>query len=397
MNIYKDNNNLVRLPDIKRPGPESVLVIILLLCLASVNSCITPFIPEITDQKELLVVQGLITDQPETNTIKLTKSLPFGEKTAAIPVSGCYLQISDDLGNYYSLNEKKPGTYITDSTIFKGEIGRTYTLHIARKTTMENFHYESYPMEMKPVPSIDSVYYEKTIIKEPSEFYPGINGCQIYLDTHDPDNKCKYYRWDYSETWKLRLNFDVPNQTCYISNRSDTINIKSTAAFEQDRITRHPLNYISNQTDRLKTKYSILVNQYSLNEDEYRYWENVQNLTVQVGGLSDIIPSSIPSNLYCLEEPEEVVLGYFSVSAKSSKRIFIKEKFEGIIDPYANCVTDTIYTNKFPELNISIWILLTHNCSMPCVPSYEITTFPECADCTFRGTTTKPSFWIDDK
>lgn len=78
-------------------------------------------------------------------------------------------------------------------------------------------------------------------------------------------------------------------------------------------IDRHPVIYISNLTDRLKTKYSILVNQYSLNEDEYNYWKKLKNITVSVGGLHDIIPSLIPSNIVCIENPGEKVLGYFSV------------------------------------------------------------------------------------
>ena len=163
----------------------------------------------------------------------------------------------------------------------------------------------------------------------------------------------------FSETWKLRLLFPVPNMICWISDKSDTINIKSTAAFGEARIIRHQVNYISNISDRLKTEYSILVNQYSMNEDEYGYWEKVQNLTSQVGGLSDIVPSSIPSNIYRIDDPGEPVLGYFSVSAKSSKRIFIKDAFEGIIDPYKNCITDTVCGDgNIQGLDISVWILI---------------------------------------
>jgi hypothetical protein len=45
-----------------------------------------------------------------------------------------------------------------------------------------------------------------------------------------------------------------------------------------------------------------------------------------------MIPSSIPSNISCIDDPNEKVLGYFSVSARSSKKIFIKDIFSGLID-----------------------------------------------------------------
>ena len=135
------------------------------------------------------------------------------------------------------------------------------------------------------------------------------------------------------------LPYSVPplrNKVCWISSNSNVINIKSTSVLEEDRISGYPLNFISNLTDRLRVKYSILVNQYSLNEDEYLYWEKFQNITEQVGGLYDIIPSSVPSNVYCLDDPNEKVLGYFSVSANSSKRIFIKDNFSGLFTPYTD-------------------------------------------------------------
>ena len=364
--------------------------ILFLLILLLLSSCITQFVPKIEEEKELLVVQGLITDQYETDTIKLSKSLPLGEISAARPLSGCIVTISDNFGNLVSLSESAPGTYLTPSSFF-GIIGRSYTLHVKTNSASGNLSYESYPMEMVPVPPIDSLYYEKIVVEKPEGFFKGVDACQIKLDTHDPQNKCKFYRWDFSETWEFRLLFDVPN------DKSHSINIKSTAAFDEASIKSYPINYITNVTDRLRTEYSILVNQYSLNEDEYIYWEKIQNIAVQVGGLYDIIPASVPSNLTCVENPADKVLGYFSVSAKSSKRIFIKDKFAGIIDRYNRCITDTVYSPYFPGVNVTAWILFSHLLSIPQVSFYEITTNEGCADCTLRGTKIKPDFWTDDK
>ena len=371
---------------------------VLFLFLLIINSCIAQFIPKIDEEKELLVVQGLITDRMEPDTIKLSKSLPVGEISAARPVSGGFVSITDDLHNVVLLSEIVPGTYITPS-YFHGVIGRSYTLHVTTYSELSN-NYESFPMEMKPVPPIDSIYYEKTVIEKPDGYFKGVNGCQIYLNTYDAENKCRFFRWDFSETWKLRLLYDVPNQTCWISDKSHSINIKSTASFNEARINRFPINYITNTTDRIKTKYSILVNQYSMNEDEYIYWEKIQNIAVEVGGLYDIIPASVPSNIMCIEYPAEKVLGYFSVSAISSKRIFIEDKFEGIIDPYADCVSDTLLggPDYIDGLGISVWTLFdiipTPFSGKPRIRI--LTETRGCADCTVRGTTKKPDFWIDD-
>jgi hypothetical protein len=379
---------------------KHTVLILFISVILFLSSCITTFIPDVQEGKELLVVQGLLTNQKVADTIKLSRSLPLGEVTDARPVSGCSVSISDNLGNRVILAETSPGTYLTPS-YFYGVVGRSYTLHITSNSAFNNFNFESYAMEMKPVPLIDSIYYEKTVIEKPEGFFKGAEGCQIFLDTHDPQNNCRFYRWDFSETWKLRLRFDVPNQTCWLSDKSHSITIKSTAAFNEARITHFPINYLTNITDRLKTKYSILVNQYSLNEDEYIYWEKIQNIAVPAGGLYDLIPASVPSNIRCIEAPSEKVLGYFSVSAVTSKRIYIKDYFEGIVDPYAKCVSDTLYDGpeNIEGLGTSVWILFDTKPSLfSGKPRVRILTETKgCADCTVRGTTIKPVFWEDDK
>jgi len=393
---------------------KSIQKIILISSLLLLNSCITQFIPQTNEDKELLVVEGLITDQPDTNTIKLSKSLPLGKRSVANPLKGCIVTISDDLGNTFSLMETAAGTYVTDPANFQGAIGRFYTLHINANIANNNHNYESYPTELKPVPPIDSVYYEKVTLQENN----GIStqeGCQIYLNTHDPINQTKFYRWEYSETWEFHLPYNlVPNEQCWISSNSDVINIKNTSIFEEVRINRYPLIFISNQTDRLNIEYSVLVNQYSMNEDEYLYWEKLQNISEQVGGLYDLIPSSVPSNISCIDDPNEKVLGYFSVSARSSKRIFIKDRFSGLIDLYTNCIGDTIFNGDFiPDLNISSWIIeegsihptawiigpggLLQQIFLSPIPYVIITYDHVCADCTVRGTKIEPDFWKDNK
>lgn len=372
-------------------------VIIVFLFLLS-GGCITEFIPQTDEIQDLVVVEGLITDQDQVNTIKLSRAMPLGQKSTRQPLKGCSVTISDDKGNFYYLTETAPGVYSTNQQFFRGIIGRKYTLHINSNNARPDHHtYVSAPMELTPVPMVDSVFYEKVVITEHSQYFPNQEGCQIYLKTHDASNTCKFYRWDYTETWEIRLPFSVPvNHICWVTENSNVINIKNTASLSENRINRYPLKFVSNETDRLKYKYSIMVNQYSLNEDEFNYWEKLQNVTEDIGSLYDIIPSTIPGNVYCVEDPGEKVLGYFSVSAKSSKRAFIKDNFTGIVNPYSGCIADTIFNNApIPNLNISVWIL--EQTYPPDPPAKAITYIKGCADCTVRGTNIKPDYWDDTK
>jgi hypothetical protein len=371
---------------------------ILFLILILLNGCIVQFIPETDDDKELLVVEGLITNKKVPNIVKLSKSLPLGMKNLAKPLKGCTVTITDNAGHTYTLKETTTaGTYATDPLNFTGVTGRFYTLHVNTKSAFNNLNFESIPMEMKPVPEIENLFYEKELLSEGNNLEQPQEGCQIYINTSDPTGKCRFYRWEYSETWEFRLPYEVPNRVCYITNNSGIINVKNTTILQEDRINRYPLNFISNSTDRLKFKYSILVNQYSLNEDEYQYWEKLQTISENIGGLYDITPSSIPSNIWCTNNPAEKVLGYFSVSAASSKRLFIKDYFSGIINLYNECATDTVpgLNGTMVGLNVSYWLIEDHTSESS--PYKVFTDSRACADCTTRGTTVKPSFWDQGK
>jgi hypothetical protein len=370
--------------------------ILLLILSFIINGCIVEYFPKINVDDELLVVDGLITDQARTNIIKLSRTLPlwrYRGYSFPKPLSGCKVWISDNLGHIDSLCEAKTGSYITDSVTFRGVPGRVYTLHI-RTSDSEYLNYESFPMVMKPVPPIDSIYYEKKVsVIQPMP----VEGCQIYLNTHDPTNNCKFFRWEYSETWEFHLPFWVPNRVCWLSGKSNGIFIKNASMLAEARISRYLLYSIKDPIDRLSVKYSLLVNQFSLDEDEYLYWERFKSIVDQVGGLYDKIPSTIPNNLFCVEYPLKKVLGYFSVSAVSSKRIFIKDSFAAGFDyRYLDCITDSVRgTDPIPGLGFGVWVIIDNSYMNP--PMRYLTKERRCADCTVRGTNVKPVFWDDDK
>ncbi len=388
---------------------NSSVVITLLVLLFILKSCVVPYLPEAPENDQLLVVEGLISDQHEVNTIKISKSRPIWTGQHPVYLTGCKVWITDDLENVYNLAEAAIGTYITDSSTFKGITGRKYTLHIRTNPADGSLNYESFPMELKPVPEIDSLYYEK--ITYATAYLP-VEGCQIYLDTHDPLNNSNFYRWTYSETWEINLPFNVPNKVCWRTENSNFIMLKNSSFLAENRVVGYPVKTISTPIDRLTVKYSILVKQYSLNEDEYIYWEALKTSLDQQGGLYDIIPPIIPNNIFCVEKPNEKTLGYFSVSAISSRRIFIKDKFVGYDE---SCNSSIVFGLPKIDMNVasptygkdisiegldaSVWVAEDHTDE---IPPYRIVVYNRwCSDCTQKGIfgdyrNKRPSFWDED-
>jgi hypothetical protein len=363
----------------------------LILFLALTSGCTGQFFPDIDENQERLVVDGMITDQNRVNRIKLSRSMPIGKPLVRKTVKGAVVTITDDKGIVTKLTEFPAGTYSTDSLKFRGCVGSRYSLNIK----LNNLNYETDFIEMKPVPPIDSLYYEKVVIKASKEIKDIDEGCKIFADSWDPSGKCLFFRWNYTETWEYHIPYPVVNRVCWVSDRSDEILIKNTSSYSQARVSKYPILFINSNTDKLKVKYSILVNQYSLNESEFDFWEKVRNISENVGNLYDITPVAIPGNVRCTTNPDETVHGYFSVSAVSQKRLFIRDKFLGQPNFYTYCATDTLY-GRLPEegLNTTYWVIEDYANEVPAW--WVITEYRECADCTTEGTKIKPPFWDED-
>lgn len=324
----------------------------------------------------LLVVDGGVTDAAGPYEVTLSYTSPTLEAYRGEVLSGAEVYIADEEENRANLTEtpEDPGTYRTDSASFRGAVGRTYTLHII---TPDGQTYASRPETMLPVAPIDSIYFEL-------ESRPRVSaigtlsdewGLQFYVKTRGGDDKASYYRWRWTETFQFTAPLTLPMQLstpiCYQSVGSARfINIATTEGLRRNRIEQQPLNFVVKAGRKLLTRYSLLVQQHSLTERAYTFWENIRAQQEEAGSVFAPPPSPIAGNVYRVEDEREVVLGYFQASAVTEQRIFVTRS-QVPAEPGGN-------PNGFAE----------------CGPG---TSEPSdyCYDCTLiSGTTTEPpSFW----
>lgn len=276
----------------------------------------------------LLVVDGEVTNAAGPYQIKLSYTSPTLEAFRGDVLSGAEGYIADEEDRRAVLTETNdPGTYETDSAAFRGEIGRTYTLHI---TTPDGKTYASLPETLLPVSSIDSIYFELASRPEVSTLgtLSGEWGLQFFVETTPHSGRANYYLWWWSETYQFTAPLTREGQirvpVCYQSiNSTRFINIASTEGLRSNYIAQQPLNFVEMAGQKLQTRYSLLVQQYSLTERAYNFWENVQAQQENVGSVFDPPPSPIAGNVYNVDNEQEVVLGYFQTSAITEQRIFV--------------------------------------------------------------------------
>jgi hypothetical protein len=191
---------------------------------------------------------------------------------------------------------------------------------------------------------------------------------------------------------------------CWISDTLTRVAIQSTSDLEADKIVQLPIRFISETSYLLRYHYSILVQQFSLSEEAFRYWSDLKKMNEGQGSLSDIQPGAVVGNVFSLENSDEPVLGYFDVSEVAEKRIvFNAADFydEGLLRPptfRSSCYDmDAIWV---PEMSLGEYM----NQFQSTMNIYEVTgglmgipksfsLYPKrCTDCTDAGANVRPEF-----
>ena len=156
-------------------------------------------------------------------------------------------------------------------------------------------------------------------------------------------------------------------------------------------------------SEKLETKYSILVKQYALTNAAFNFWQNLKKNTEQLGSIFDAQPSEVQGNIHCITNPSEPVVGYMSVTNVQQKRIFITNtqlpQTWTPVYPY-ECREDTfLYDNHYTN-DVALYLLplpASYFATQPLSSAGSVYGFlgvsAECADCTIRGTTKQPNFW----
>lgn len=379
-------------------------------------SCKKPYNPPIVaSNTNYLVVEGVVNSGADSTIIKLSRTVNIAQSGSVAPELHAQLTVESDQNTTFPLQESGNGRYV--SAGLNLDNSRKYRLDIK---TADGKVYQSDFVAVVNSPAIDSVNY--TV---------GVNGIDIFSNTHDPKNTTRYYRWDYQETWIIRSNFtsyfksngdtvlgrDLSTDDisfCWQNHSSSTIILGSSAKLSSDVISENPITSIGSTSERLGSKYSILVTQYALTPDAYNFWQNLKKNTEQLGSIFDAEPTQIAGNIHSVSNPTEPVIGYLSVGGTSSQRIFISSQQLPAwrpANPYPECKLDTFLYVFYPPgsqiaynqvdeyINYAKGALYSPEIPVlaigrPGSPPIGYTASTEvCTDCTLRGTNKKPAFW----
>ncbi|HZY79318.1 MAG TPA: DUF4249 domain-containing protein [Cyclobacteriaceae bacterium] len=380
------------------------------ICVAA---CLEPYTPpEVSATGNLLAIEGVVNTTDAVATVKISHPLVINSDDASKMETGAVVSIVTETGKSWQLPEISPGVYVVNGINIQPGISCHLTV-----TTGSGAQYESAVVEMTQTPAIDSVYFN----------YDD-DGLEVLVDTHDDSGASHYYQWTYTETWEYYSQFTsylkvvpggiqgqsvIPRKPeefasrCWRTVPSTQIIIASTQNLSGDVVSGKLLMSIPVGSQKVSNKYSMLVRQRVITEDEYIYLSQLQKTTENLGGLFDPQPSQVYGNIKRVSETGGTAIGYFSGGSYREKRVF--KSFSDLPEHLAikpsrtACLIDTICYNPPNRSPIRCVVDLAN------VPLTEniigeiwqginlvgyVSTSDACADCREQGgVLQKPEFW----
>lgn len=373
-----------------------IILLLGILC----GSCVVPYEPALDESQEVIVINGMISDHPGRYEVTVSLSSPYRNPEFR-GLKDCQVLVNNQEGYSIQYMEEGDGVYvayISDDFLKVGEVASLTVL------SPDGNEYQSSFDTILPCPELDTVYWELGIQETPDPEFsrPGI---QFYLDMTGKTTDSRNVIWRVQETWEYWASlfgthimygwgWTEPFRTntifkCWKSYPLDQVYTGSTRNLSENQLLRVPLNFVSNETDRLSVTYSLYVRQQSVTNDAFDYWKRMNEQTVGSGGMYEKQPASVMGNIYCVNDPDRMVLGYFYTSQVREQRIFVQNNnlFDFAV-PHINCEYQPIITLYSESRHFPVYIYD----SGPFQPSFWGP--EECFDCRVQGgDTIRPEIW----
>ena len=269
---------------------KTILYTLLLGCLLF-TGCEDVIELETPEGNTRLIVDGLLTDRNELQTVRLNYTTPYFSEQPLPAATEALLIIKKSGINTDTLAETSPGVY---QKAFQGKAGEQYSLYIK---TAEGKEYLSSPQLLQPVPAIDSIYAEYS--SGPFSDEPGYI---VMIRTNDPKEVTNFYRWRLSINGELQQGIE-------------------NIMFGTDRLINGNKGLgLGFYQHRLQPGDSARVEQLSVSKEAYDFM-SLLRAQASGGGQFSTPPAPVQGNVRNLATEENYALGFFMVSALSSKSI----------------------------------------------------------------------------
>ncbi len=326
-------------------------ILILLFLFSIVLSCIDPYDLSYDLDKTVIIVDGVLSDEPIEQTIILKQSTPNlgGTSSSIVPLEKALVEISVNGSEKIAFTESAldPGNYVGPLN-FKAELTKTYQLLI---TTAQGRKFQSKIEKLKKGSEIKKIYQKFEVVGKPIDRNFKASH-KIYLDTDDPAGKGNNYLWKWNlfekqeicRSCNLQERYyptpypgvcikDLPNflrntqydyqcnGNCWEILHSLKANVMTDDFSDGKTITAREIADIP--LYQLNAGALIEVHQQSIDANAYKYMKILIDQNQSSGGLADTPPVSLVGNIESVDGANQTVAGYFRVTDESILKYWI--------------------------------------------------------------------------
>jgi len=313
-------------------------IISLLAIFLGFNSCVEQIEFELEKaERERLIVSGTLTDLNETQVVFLSETtsqarLPlladeerkiFTLDDKPRPLQGAQVSLVAEGGRTWFYSETKPGRYELNG--FNGEVVNS---NLYLEISAGNRLYRSKPQRIPEAIGSDklSFSFERTRLDENPDAAQVVIKSEVTL----PEQVGDYYlRWAVDEAyfWDLTFfpnPFNTPPPPCIVFGLPDPERIPLINGDLLNRPGGKSTQIVAKRLvdQSFLSRHFFNVRQLSISKDAFEYWRRVRELVNNTGSVFDSPPAQIRGNIYNVNNPDEVILGYFEVAKAKVSRIY---------------------------------------------------------------------------
>ncbi|GJM28879.1 MAG: hypothetical protein DHS20C17_15140 [Cyclobacteriaceae bacterium] len=316
--------------------------IFLLITIIILQGCVEPFDFVVENQQSNLVIESQISDVSFSKTLLYPSDGRYFEVTLRRTndvtnrrdevVSNALITLTDDLGMQWVYTESmaEPGKYFLYDNDFKAEVDRKYRLIV--QVTDDEAYQSSWEQLPASAPLMGDICFEesevfKYVVEAGEEVLRSIPVVQVGVELPGIDRgNAISYRWDFEPMWIYNAPLASSAQSdkiCWATNvnyLSDyTLQLDNEGGYNQDLFfIEVPVN------ERILSDFSVLIRQFSLDEDYYTFWDDLKKQTER-GSIFDAPPYNLQTNFESTTG-DQIVSGYFGVAQEQAQRWYFNHR-----------------------------------------------------------------------
>jgi hypothetical protein len=315
------------------------------IAFSILDGCIDRFEISRIDDVPVLLIDGMITDNPGPYEVRLTYSRNISQQLDVVDkVRYATITLLDNDALSETLAEVSPGTYQTKAV--RGIVGHQYKIKV---TLVDGNAYESIPETLLPVGKIRKVWYEfDSTVRTSVRPIPPSPGLNVYVDAEVLPEQEGRVRWRTTGTWEnltfplWRTITSVDPMTGAVTERPDPPKcaffsctcchcwmtnydpepVLSDPLFHKQEVKRQFVSFVPAYANVFYNKFHLKIEQMSVSPRVYKFWDDVKTQKHQASDLFQTPVAKVEGNIKSINGRAQV-LGYFAACSLRDTSFFI--------------------------------------------------------------------------